>query len=63
MQLRNNPWIQLFEPFANNPIVDWYMDQWVSIWLKMYYWPAFMAGNADNITDIMKMPFKPMCFR
>lgn len=38
-----------------NPVDDvvaWWFDQYVSVWIKMYYWPYFLAGNADNIKDI-----------
>ena len=65
MQQANNiikMWAQMYEPYFNNPVTDWYMDQYTSAWLKMYYWPFFIAGNGDNIKDIMKMPFRPMCF-
>ncbi len=40
------------------------LDQYVLLWIKMYYWPYFVAGNADNIKEIMGISlngFKPMC--
>lgn len=40
------------------------LDQYALFWIKMYYWPYFMAGNMDNIKEIMGMGpngLKPMC--
>ncbi len=42
------------------------LDQYALLWIKMYYWPYFLAGNMDNIKEIMGMSlngFKPMCAR
>ena len=42
------------------------LDQYALFWIQMYYWPYFVAGNLDNIKDIMGMSlngFKPMCNR
>lgn len=25
-----------------------FLDMYVLIWLKMYYWPYFVAGNVDD---------------
>lgn len=42
------------------------LDQYALLWIQMYYWPYFLAGNMDNIKEIMGMGlngFKPMCAR
>lgn len=44
----------------DNPITET-LDQMALAWIMMYYWPFFLAGNADNIKDILNI--KPMCFR
>lgn len=64
---KKNLWIQAIPYMPGFQIFDqvmcvWY-DAYVDAALKMYYWPAFVAGNADNWTDLMRMPFKPMCAR
>jgi len=42
------------------------LDQYALLWIKMYYWPYFVAGNLDNWKDIMGLSLnglKPMCNR
>jgi len=67
MQLQNNPWIQAIQYTPGFQVLDNFMCYWFDIYvdtaLKMYYWPAFVVGNADDWTALMKMPFKPMCAR
>jgi hypothetical protein len=38
------------------------MDEIARNWVLMYYWPYFMAGNADSFKEIGRM-YRPMCFR
>ena len=38
----------------------WY-DMWVLGFVKMYYWPAFVAGSADNIADLFKPQTYSIC--
>ena len=33
-------------------IMCWWFDIWMDTALRMYYWPFFVAGNADNVQDI-----------
>lgn len=33
----------------NNPIAEWWFDEFVGQWLKLYYWPYWLAGNIDDI--------------
>jgi hypothetical protein len=44
-----------------NPLID-AMDEIARNWVLMYYWPYFMAGNADSFKEIGRM-YRPMCFR
>ena len=49
------------EQQANNML-----DQYALLWIKMYYWPYFVAGNLDNWKDIMGLSLNginPMCNR
>jgi hypothetical protein len=39
-------------------ILDEYMRQMV----LMYFWPYFLAGNADTLKEIGRV-YRPMCFR
>jgi hypothetical protein len=50
----NNLVLRLLDPLFDNPVAEYIADKQVDILLKMYYWPAFMAGNMDNWSDIMK---------
>jgi len=38
------------------------LDEIARNWVLMYYWPYFMAGNADSFKEIGRM-YRPMCFR
>lgn len=42
-------------------IICWWFDQWITTALKMYYWPAFIAGSADNIVDLLKPQTYNIC--
>mgnify|MGYP000199758046 CR=1 FL=1 len=44
-----------------NPLID-AMDEIARGWVLMYYWPYFIAGNADNFKKIGQL-YRPMCFR
>lgn len=37
------------------------LDQWTLLVLKTYYWPFFVAGAADNITDLFKPQTYSIC--
>lgn len=39
----------------------WWYDQLVSLALKMYYWPAFIAGTADDFTAIFNPKTYSIC--
>lgn len=45
----------------DDPVSD-VLDQIALNWIMMYYWPYFLAGNADNFKEIGRM-YRPMCFR
>lgn len=42
-------------------MICWWYDQWMTGVLKMYYWPAFVAGSADNIVDLFKPQTYNIC--
>lgn len=42
-------------------ILCWWYDQWMTGVLKMYYWPAFVAGSADNVVDLFKPQTYNIC--
>lgn len=47
-----------------NPIDEifcWWCDQYTAMFLKMYYWPAFVAGSSDNIIDLFKPQTYNIC--
>lgn len=48
-------WVKLFakavEPAINNPMVDWYMDQWTEVLLKSWFWPGQMATVESQINE------------
>ena len=53
---------------ANNPIFKayetvgcWWYDQWVTGLLKVYYWPAFVAGISDNVQDLFNPKTYSIC--
>ena len=39
------------DPWFDNPIAEWYMDQTMDIALKMYYLPFFAATWEDQIKE------------
>ena len=39
------------DPWFDNPIAEWYMDQTMDAVLKMYYWPFFAATWEDKIKE------------
>lgn len=51
-----NPMLQL-----QDQIVGFWFDQCVLTFVKCYYWPAFLAGSADNIADLMKPQTYSIC--
>ena len=52
--LQSNPMYKMQEQ-----IMDWWLDQAISTFLKTYYWPFFVAGNLDNWKEML-MP-KTIC--
>ncbi len=42
-------------------VVGWWFDQSISVMLKLYYWPAFIAGNSDNIQDMFNPRTYSIC--
>lgn len=63
--LRSNPWVHAIQYTPGFQVVDYMMcasyDYWFSMGLKMYYWPAFVAGSADNIADLFKPQTYSIC--
>lgn len=41
--------------------MNWWLDQYMLAFLKMYYWPAFVAGSADNVVDLFKPQTYSIC--
>ncbi len=37
---------------VNDDIWFWWYDELVRQWIVMYYWPYFVAGNADEWTKL-----------
>jgi hypothetical protein len=37
-------------------------DEYARLIVLAYYWPYFLAGNADSFKEIGRK-FRPMCFR
>lgn len=46
---------------AQDQILGWWFDQGMLAFVKMYYWPAFVAGSADNIVDLFKPQTYSIC--
>lgn len=44
----------LLDQMYNNPIAEWWMDQWIDSLLKIYYWPMFLAGSEDKINEFWR---------
>lgn len=42
-------------------IMCWWFDQGMLTFVKIYYWPAFVAGSADNIIDLFKPQTYSIC--
>ena len=42
-------------------IMCWWFDQGMLAFVKIYYWPAFVAGSADNIVDLFKPQTYSIC--
>ena len=38
------------------------MDEYARLCVLAYYWPYFLAGNADAFKEIGRA-YRPMCFR
>ena len=34
------------------------LDEMTRGWIMLYYWPFFLAGNADNFKEIMSLNLK-----
>ena len=44
----------------SNPI-EIMFDMWALTFIKMYYWPFFVAGTADNVVDLFKPQTYSIC--
>ena len=44
-----------------NEIACWYIDQCVLSFIKMYYWPMFLAGSGDDFVDLLKPQTYSIC--
>jgi hypothetical protein len=33
------------------------LDEWVRISILIYFWPYFIAGNGDNLKEIMTLKY------
>lgn len=45
--LQSNPIYRMQEDIAG-----WWIDQSINNFLKLYYWPFFVAGNLDNWKEL-----------
>lgn len=46
---------------AQDQIFGWWFDQSMLAFVKMHYWPMFLAGSADNIVDLFKPQTYSIC--
>ena len=37
------------------------LDMWALAGIKLYYWPFFVAGSADNFADLLKPQTYSIC--
>lgn len=51
-----NPYWQI-----QDQIFGYWFDQFMFGAIKMYYWPAFVAGISDNVTDLFKPQTYSIC--
>jgi hypothetical protein len=62
---KNNPWIQAMPYMPGFDVFDQFMCYWYDIHidalLKIYFWPAFVAGSADNVMDLFKPETYSIC--
>lgn len=63
--LRSNPWVQMIPHTPGFQIFDNVMCYWYDLYmnaaLRGYYWPAFIAGSADNILDLFNPQTYSIC--
>lgn len=49
--------------FYNNPVAEVMFDIWVSQMLNVYYWPLYLAGKEDAMSqNIKKLLRGNICF-
>lgn len=53
---RINPVLQI-----QDQIIGWWFDQGILTFVKMYYWPAFLAGSADTMADLFNPETYSIC--
>ena len=47
--------------YFQEQIFCWWFDQLVLTGVKLYYWPAFIAGSKDNVVDLFKPQTYNIC--
>lgn len=55
-QLLNNPFFAM-----QDQMIGWWFDQMMLQTIKLYYWPMFLVGVQDNITDLMNPKTYSIC--
>ena len=43
------------EPAFNNPIVNWYMDQYTEAILKLWFWPGQMVVFENQLNEFVDL--------
>ena len=45
---QHSPAISMIDYWANTPIGEYYCDLALDLFLKMHYWPMYLAGREDQ---------------
>lgn len=49
-----NKWVwQVWEPYLDNPITNWWLDLCMDIALRAYYWPMTAATEMDQWRSLL----------
>lgn len=48
-------WVKAAEPAFNNPIADWYMDQYTETMLRCWFWPGALVALEDQYKQMLEI--------
>jgi len=55
-------WVKGFEPVFNNPMMDWYMDQYTQAMLNCWFWHGPVVAMEEQFNDFAKLlPLGNIC--